>query len=1552
MADRAMARAHPLLCGLRMMKTPNRVKGIDVAGRRPKSTIAWSLLAAGVPLALSACAGDAPKPQVVATAPAADQGLLFASPIEVVDLGGVSAPPDAPADAASTCWPRDINNDGVVVGYCDASPVPYPGGATVYPFRYKDGEGISALPLPAAAGTFFPMAINDHGVAAGLGGPTLDYWNSDIKLDLGTGLFQQVLNAQGGARDINAAGQTVGTGYLSGGVGPGPQIFRMSTAGDVEVVGAVAGPGYAGWGQGYSVDSNGDLAGASMRSAGTFAATVYTGGAFYDLNNLIPAGRGWDLREAESIRDGVVVGYGTHDGHHRPFRYVLGGDITDLGFPASAPYADTDGWAIALDVNAKGHVVGAVYDQWPFWPATAFYYSDETGMVALNDLIDPSLGWNIILAFAINDNDQIVASAVRDGLHHAVELQMPAAAQCAAPVHSPASCPPPAGPPSGGGIIRYTLPSDGYVSLNIYDQNGAVVRELKRREHQAAGDHVLPWDGNDEQGQPVPADQPVTWKLLSNPGTLRAEYVMSLGSSYVRGDRSAFMAPGTHVAPGAVAVEGDDMYVAARETENIETDILKQPFDGSTRIWTALHPRAWDGAQALAATGGLLYMLGWTADAVSSQWVYRYRSASDATTAVFADGLPANGNGNYSTPAENHFDVSWDSLSSARADATDMDAEGAYLAVAYPPHDAVRWYAPDTGAALAEAPVPAPAGVTVAGDGTAYVSSGAAVVRIPVGGVAAPFATGLSAPGPLDIDHASNQLLVYDAGTAQVLRYDLGSGQRLATYGAVGGRRPGLYDQAAQTSFFHVVDVTADQQGGFFVAEENVAPRRVAHFDAAGALVREWYGGQKWSPNAMVDPDDPSVVWMHSSQNGSHDFMRLGVDYQGKTWNVHSTYTYAGLASGLVTWGDNAGADSYEIVKHAGKTYIAKLGASFTVLEWDPTTPTLRPVTVTGNIDALPRNADGTATPASALIAAHAAGNQSFAWRDQNGDGDVQVEELRYFPGRSPIAIIPAVDANGDYYGFSADPSSEDLVMLKYPADWSSGTPDYPSYPAGTPVFTSPARARGVRDPRWSAFTYHDRSQDDDTVYVGFNAQIAGNIGEAADPFLYKWNAGAAGSWAVGGKSRALGPAPPPGRIRGGFRRFSGMIARRLASPAGGRVKSVLLQDYQGHDYTLDQASALTYVWDEDGLWVGSVFDSVDPASPQFMYDGGGEFLQGQLHDVPGSDDVYYYGNWENETRVWRVSGWTGWTKQAGAVDRSAGAAPAAVAVTSGCTALTNGDADPGVAKGTDFGSRLVGDASPEHVFTITNTGGGDLNLIGSPPISLAGTNGGDFVVSTPPAKTNVPAGGSVTFGVRFIATAAGVRSGAAPNQPRVVIQTDAPADGTFSFAVKGTGVADASVLSFVTAASTAPPVDNPTTGLGGMSLSVGDHDILVTALGRWVTAGNQQPHTVFIYDAVTSQPLPGAAAVVQTIGVAPGQFAFGSLAQPITLAAHHAYYVVSLEAPPDQSCPHNPTYLAVTDAASMTGAVVAQYPIAGPPTFLNFQWESYGPVNFQYRLP
>jgi probable HAF family extracellular repeat protein len=164
-----------------------------------------------------------------------------------------------------------INDDGVVVGYSQLVE----GGGVWYGFRWTSGN---MTPLPA----------------------------------LGT-------NTYNGSNDVNAAGEAVGwSGPDSNAVHP---VFYNSSGG-VDDLGSLGGT----QGSANALNDRGSAVGYS-NTAGNQSrhAFLHRNNRLWDLNELIPAGSGWELIAATDINNvGQIVGYGCKDS-----RFVPPGDCVD-----------------------------------------------------------------------------------------------------------------------------------------------------------------------------------------------------------------------------------------------------------------------------------------------------------------------------------------------------------------------------------------------------------------------------------------------------------------------------------------------------------------------------------------------------------------------------------------------------------------------------------------------------------------------------------------------------------------------------------------------------------------------------------------------------------------------------------------------------------------------------------------------------------------------------------------------------------------------------------------------------------------------------------------------------------------------------------------------------------------------------------------------------------------------------------------------------------------------------------------------------------------------
>ena len=159
------------------------------------------------------------------------------------------------------------------------------------------------------------------------------------------------------------------------------------------------------------------------------------------------------------------------------------------------------------------------------------------------------------------------------------------------------------------------------------------------------------------------------------------------------------------------------------------------------------------------------------------------------------------------------------------------------------------------------------------------------------------------------------------------------------------------------------------------------------------------------------------------------------------------------------------------------------------------------------------------------------------------------------------------------------------------------------------------------------------------------------------------------------------------------------------------------------------------------------------------------------------------------------------------------------IQVTGNNRPIPSGDTLAGIATGTDFGSAEAGVQTVTHTFTIANDGTGLLSLTGSPVVQMSGPGAGDFSVTAQPANS-IAGSGSVTFQIVFTPTVVGARSAT------VSIANDDSDEGSYQFAIAGTGLTQSPEISLSPAsiastlapnASTTVPVTIGNTGAGAL---------------------------------------------------------------------------------------------------------------------------------------
>lgn len=346
---------------------------------------AWALMLAG--LALAAFARLRRRwPKLLLLPLLAGPVAAFADPIYAIRA--------LPAEFQA----MNINNSGLVVGTFNNAAAIWSEAGT---FDIN----------PIAPGSF-GLAINNRG-HIGLAWEGDGYiYSSDAFRNIGRlGLWQT-----SEIRALNDAGQAAGNAaYL---VGERARGFVYSD-GIVRIIPTLGGE----WSFVQAMNNRGQVVGTAAIDSTDFfnptrSAILFESGVLQNLGNL-----GGLISEAYDINEaGQVVGMSEtipdfKSGEPHPFLYQ-DGTMVDLGFLGSGIRA------AALGLNNAGLVVGS--SEWNIdFPDDrhGFLYAGGS-MVDLNTLIDPASGWTIVSARDINDAQQILAFACREGICGDVRLDL------------------------------------------------------------------------------------------------------------------------------------------------------------------------------------------------------------------------------------------------------------------------------------------------------------------------------------------------------------------------------------------------------------------------------------------------------------------------------------------------------------------------------------------------------------------------------------------------------------------------------------------------------------------------------------------------------------------------------------------------------------------------------------------------------------------------------------------------------------------------------------------------------------------------------------------------------------------------------------------------------------------------------------------------------------------------------------------------------------------------------------------------------------------------
>ena len=761
----------------------------------------------------------------------------------------------------------------------------------------------------------------------------------------------------------------------------------------------------------------------------------------------------------------------------------------------------------------------------------------------------------------------------------------------------------------GGTEITFTLEGPGQVSLAVYGANERLLRTLLSARPLGIGRHTVHWDGLDRDGAAQPPGD-YTVKLLKTDG-LRSELLAQVGINPVPFWEEGV---GNHAPTSALAVDPEGIilvpniaeggfdiakirpdrgYVWSGINVNMSTFAHNYALAGQTATKRIRNSFGWGhNPCALATVDGVAYMLrnNGTVHGTNSQ-----------TGKMIGDLWSAQWNDDPDEIDRGGVQIGLEYM--------DMDACGDTMVVSYRRHDAVRFYELKTGKLRAEVKeIKEPLGVAVGREGEAFVISNGAIVRIKDGRVA-PFipADALAAPWRLSLDRETGELLVAENSTAtgtanphhQVKRFSP-AGKLMRAYGVPEGRRDGLY---VPTDFKNISDVAVDGEGGFYVAEPNAPPIRVARFARDGKMLMEFYGAPPYGSLCAPEHADPRHVW-YSTASG---LVRAEADYRANTWRVLETYqdsvkrnSFIGLSKGL------------RVYEAGGRTYLALLGNS--LLVYDGQRRAVRPCNASGiqwtDIGQwhVPPELRGGEKPLFHI-------RTSFLWSDRNDDGLPSLDEMSLYNGW--YAGGPAGETT--FYG-------QDLSVTL-----TAGQVIAPTLvtPAGTPVYEAKNLRKldiggGVDVFRSAAGHWYKTISDwggPETHGIYWYPSLSSR------DRLTKYDANSHEVWSVGRHSATWDREP------GWSHRLEGI---------SGETHGCIVVDGNFVDTELIGPM----VWTEDGLFVDELLVHPGGNLPEWVYNGSrNENPRGIVMDDPKTGETLFFAHGNSALPIWRVTGWKNWQR-------------------------------------------------------------------------------------------------------------------------------------------------------------------------------------------------------------------------------------------------------------------------------------------------------------------
>jgi outer membrane protein assembly factor BamB len=400
--------------------------------------------------------------------------------------------------------------------------------------------------------------------------------------------------------------------------------------------------------------------------------------------------------------------------------------------------------------------------------------------------------------------------------------------------------------------IRFTMPFDGYVSLNLFAPDGTVARQLLTCAFYTKGEHEIKWDGLTTPywrtpGQPVAAGD-YTWKAIAHQGIgLRLRGWADNGGSAPWDSSLTSNWGGDHGVPYSCTTDGDKVYLGWTGAEAGKA-LVACDLQGNVQ-WRHTHG-GMGGAEVVAVDNGIVYVDKW------GSMIYRL----DAKTGIYSSWK---GKDTADLPISVLFEATAKEKGvKAPERFLGMDARGGKVFVSVLlGTGCVVVLDGATGAIQKCIDVEKPGFIRAVSDELLYVvqDSRNVVAINPQTGAVKPVITDLAGANGVTTD-AQGKLYVSVQGKVQQVLVFTADGKPAGAIGRKGGR-PAL-GTWVQDGVRNPAGLVVDKDGKLWVAEASETPKRISVWQVRdGAFLKEFFGPTHYGASgAAINPRDPNVM--------------------------------------------------------------------------------------------------------------------------------------------------------------------------------------------------------------------------------------------------------------------------------------------------------------------------------------------------------------------------------------------------------------------------------------------------------------------------------------------------------------------------------------------------------------------------------------------------------------------------------------------------------------------------------------------------------------------